>query len=730
MNTTELVRRSHRILVIDDNPRIHEDIRKILCPGSAPDDLHEDAAALFGDAARPAQLSDFEIDSAHQGQEGLALVEKALAEGRPYSMAFVDVRMPPGWDGIETIQHIWKRHPELQVVICTAYSDHSWDGIIQQLGKSDSLLILKKPFDNVEVLQLAHALTKKWVVTRQAKTRLDDLESVVARRTEELVRANQQLQTEVARRAEIERALRESEERFHTSFESALVALAILRADTLEHTDVNASYLALLGYSREQVIGKTPGALKLAEPPAILDQAIKTLRTGQRIHNLELHLRRGDKELRQTLISIVPVMLADQPCFLAALLDTTEQRRLESQLRQSQKMEAIGQLAAGVAHDFNNLLTVIIGHASIQLMKASVDHEVSKSFEQVKLAGERASGLTRQLLAFSRKQVLKRVVVDVVYTVKNMQKMLGRLVGETIAFDVHCAEKVPCVLADESSIEQVLLNLVVNSRDAMPAGGKLSVAVETMALTLSDLRRHEDAREGCYVVLTVTDNGSGMDAETQRHLFEPFFTTKGVGKGTGLGLSTVYGIVKQHEGWIELQSEVAVGTTFRIFLPATGTVSRAEETTFLVKPLGDRRECILVAEDEPQVRAYVCEALKNHGYNVLDADCGQKALEVWQAAEGKVDLLLTDMVMPNGISGSSLAKMLAERRPDLKIVFMSGYSPEMTSSGELVTETHTFLPKPFSQGKLLEVVDAAMYPEGQARRKAALQAEKPHATAF
>ncbi len=713
MNTTELVRRSHRLLVIDDNPRIHEDIRKILCPAAAADDLSEDAAALFGAAPGSTQLSNFEIDSAHQGQEGLALVEKAMAEGRPYSMAFVDVRMPPGWDGIETIQHIWKCHPDLQVVICTAYSDHSWDEIISRLGKSDSLLILKKPFDNVEVLQLAHALTKKWVVTRQAKGRMDELEAVVERRTAELLRANEQLQAEVMRRAEIEIALRESEERFHKSFETALVALTILKADTLEHTDVNGSYLSLVGYTREQVLGKTPGELKLPENLAAFDEAIKTLRKGQRIHNLELSLRRGDQQPRQTLVSIVPLMLGDKACFLAALLDITDQRRLEAQLRQSQKMEAIGQLAAGVAHDFNNLLTIIIGHASIQLMKANVDQEVGKSFEQVKLAGERASGLTRQLLAFSRKQVLQRSAVDIGHTVQTMHKMLARLVGETITIEVQCAAKVPCILADESSVEQVLLNLVVNARDAMSHGGKLSISVHEAAVLAADTGRHEEAREGHYVVLSVEDNGCGMNEETQRRLFEPFYTTKPVGKGTGLGLSTLYGIVKQHEGWVELQSQEGVGTTFRIFLPATVGSAKPKETTFVSRTPADRHECILVVEDEPEVRAYVCEALRNRGYKVLDADCGQKALEVWHSSGESADLLLTDMVMPNGISGGTLAKMLRERRQDLKVIYMSGYSAEITANGDLLNEARNFLPKPFSQGKLIGIVDFAIGSTGK-----------------
>ncbi|MGC3957341.1 MAG: response regulator [Verrucomicrobiota bacterium] len=708
MNTTEIAKYSQRLLVIDDNPRIHEDIRKILCPTAANNELDNFAAALFEEEAVETPVSNFEIDSAYQGQEGLALVQKAVAEGRPYSLAFVDVRMPPGWDGVETIEHIWKKYPELQVVICTAYSDHSWGDIITRLGKSDSLLILKKPFDNVEVLQLAHALTKKWVVTRQAKMQTLNLATLVTERTEALLSANAQLRAEIDRRAEIEAALRESEERFHKSFESTLVALALLKADTLEHADVNASYLALLERSCEQVLGESPAALELLESPLAFVDAIRAAQAGQRVHNRELNFLRPNRSVRQALVSIVPLLLGSSQCLLVAASDVTEQRQLESQLRQSQKMEAIGQLAAGVAHDFNNLLTVIIGHASIQLTKAHLDQEVGRSLHQVKLAGERASGLTRQLLAFSRKQALQRKAVDVGRSVNTMRKMLSRLIDAQVSFEIECAPDVPCVLGDESNIEQVILNLVVNARDAMPQGGKLSLRVDRLDVRAPDRSRHVDAREGRFVVLTVTDTGCGMDAETQRRMYEPFFTTKPVGKGTGLGLSTIYGIIKQHEGWIELQSEVGVGTTFRIVLPATDEKPSTSDTAVIIRAEGDRRECILVVEDEPQVRAYVCDALRNHGYQVLDADCGQKALEVWANAKRKVDLLLTDMVMPNGMSGRELVKNLRQRQQDLKIIYMSGYNPEFAAEGDRLEELGNFLPKPFSQGKLFNMVDSAL----------------------
>jgi len=428
------------------------------------------------------------------------------------------------------------------------------------------------------VLQLAHALTKKWAVAWQARFRMENLESAVECRTVELVRANQQLEAEVERRAALEKELRDSEERFHKSFDAALVALAILEADTLAHTDVNSSFLSLTGRAREEVIGRTPQELGLPAEPADFLEKIQTLRAGKPVQNLEATLRRADNQLRQTLISVVPLRLGERNCLLAALLDITDQRRLDSQLRHSQKMQAVSQLAAGVALDFNNLLTLIVGQASAQLAKASLDKEVGKSLEQVKEAGERASALTRQLLAFSHKQILNRARLDLAGTIGNMRESLARVVGGAIDCRFEMGENVPCVLAEESSIGQVLLNLALNARDAMPRGGKLHVGLETQELHGPAPDRHVEARDGRFVVLTVQDNGCGMDAETQSHLFEPFFTTKPAGNGAGLGLSTVYGIVRQHEGWIEARSRVGEGSTFRVFLPAADGKANDRET--------------------------------------------------------------------------------------------------------------------------------------------------------
>ena len=709
MKTTELVRKSHRILVIDDNPTIHEDIRKILCPLATPADFALAEAALFGtEMTTAAPHTDFEIDSAYQGHQGLAMVEKAIEEGRPYSMAFVDVRMPPGWDGIETIGHIWKKSPELQIVICTAYSDHSWEDIIKKLGKSDSMVILKKPFDNVEVLQLSHALTKKWMVTRQSQFRLENLEAIVSRRTEELVAANSHLKDEITRRAAIETALRASEERFQKSFESTSVALAIVRTFDFKITEANCSFIELIGQTQESVMQRSIVELQLANDSQTNHELQHALRSATPVQNKEFNIRRHTGEIRSTLLSIVPIQLANQSTLLLALVDVTEQRRVEAQLRQSQKMEAIGQLAAGVAHDFNNLLTIIIGHSSIQLMKSGVDHEISKSFEQVKLAGERASGLTRQLLAFSRKQVVQRRPVDAANTVRNMKKMLTRLLGGSVNLDYSCGANLPAILADESNLEQILLNLVINARDAMPNGGNTQITVEQVQVSEDEAARHADARAGKFIQIAVTDNGTGMDAETQRRLFEPFFTTKAVGKGTGLGLSTVYGIVKQHEGWITVQSELGRGTTFRVFIPITEQAVEQSSTKTEHIPASKNSGTVFVVEDEAQVRDYVCTSLKQAGYKVFDAECGKQALKAWDAFGKDVDLLLTDMVMPNGITGSLLAKTLREIKPTLKVIYMSGYSTEISSPDLQFNEGENFLQKPFGQGRLLAIVSGAL----------------------
>ena len=520
MSNTSIFTR-HRLLIIDDNPTIHEDIKKILCPAAEDPGLSAMASELFGSKTRSTAQAHFNIDSAFQGQEGLAKVEAAIAEGKPYTLAFVDVRMPPGWDGIETIRRIWDKYPDLQVVICTAYSDRSWEEIIDELGHSDSLVILKKPFDNVEVLQLAHALTKKWSLTREARFRLEDLDELVSLRTDALSQTNLKLQAEIRQRVEVETALRSSEELFQKAFTAASVPMIILQNDDHKCLEVNASFLKLANLARPQLIGQVLENLNLFATPAEGVTAFAQLISRGSVRNHKCRFRGADESFRETLLSLEPVSLAGKNCILAAAQDVTEQLHLEAKLRQSQKLEAIGQLAAGVAHDFNNLLTIIHGHTSLQMCREDLDKEVNYSLGQVKMAADRAAALTKQLLTFSRKQVVKRRPLDLCDVVTRIHPMLSRMVGEVIALTYECPAGLPSVLADEHCVEQVIMNLVVNARDASNIGGKVHISVEPFEISAIN-RTHPDARDGQFLRLSVSDNGSGIDTTHLNHLFEPF----------------------------------------------------------------------------------------------------------------------------------------------------------------------------------------------------------------
>lgn len=384
--------------------------------------------------------------------------------------------------------------------------------------------------------------------------------------------------------------------------------------------------------------------------------------------------------------------------------DTTERLNLEAQLRQSQKMESIGQLAAGVAHDFNNILTVIQGHSSSLLAKGNLPKEISEPLQAVYFASERAAGLTRQLLMFSRKNTMQPRQLDLREVVGNMNKMLSRLLGETVTLQFNPPEQLPSVQADAGMMEQVVMNLAVNARDAMPNGGTLTIGLDEVTVEAAAAKKNSEARAGKFVRLRVTDNGCGMDAMTLAHIFEPFFTTKEIGKGTGLGLATVYGIVKQHDGWIDASSELNKGATFDVFLPADESSIPEKEEVDNQQAIVGGIETILLVEDEQVLREMACDILQSYGYKILEASSGREALGIWKEAGGQIDLLLTDLVMPEGISGVNLAERLLDDRPDLKIVFTSGYSAGEINPELLARSQAHFLQKPYTQAQLAKIV--------------------------
>lgn len=677
-----------RTLVIDDNPSIHDDFRKILCGGAdSAALLHSAESALFGEHSFSSPGERFEIDSAFQGQEGLQKVQEAVAANRPYVVAFVDVRMPPGWDGIETIDRMWRVDPNIQVVICTAYSDYSWEQITQRLGASDSLLILKKPFDNVEVLQLAHTLSTKWRLTRQARTRIEDLDRAVAERPA---------------------ALKHSEERFSRAFLASPVPLALQNTQDQCFFDVNNSFLELLGYQRSEVVGHTPESLSLYPDAALRAQLAEGARIHAPIRAHQCQLRAKSGDLRTVLISVEPLGIGAENYLILLAHDITDRLKLELQLRQAQKMEAIGQLAAGVAHDFNNILTVITGHVQLALSRPNLDPQLDEGLTLVRSAAERAAALTRQLLAFSRKQIINPRPLEVCQVLNQLSKMLGSVLGEAIQLKIECRPDLPLVLADPGSLEQVIVNLAVNARDAMPQGGQLWIHAARACIGANQVVSNADAQTGEFVCISVTDTGCGMNSATLNRLFEPFFTTKDVGKGTGLGLATAYGIVRQHNGWIEVASEPGKGTTFRVFFPRTHQVA-PEPTPSAPPPARSAKaqaqaRTILLVEDEVAVRQLAERLLRRLGYTVLTAANAQEALRVWEGHSKEIDLVLTDMVMPGGLSGRELAARLTSDCPKLSVIFTSGYSVDFQPGGLKLEEGVNFLAKPYNPESLATIL--------------------------
>jgi two-component system, cell cycle sensor histidine kinase and response regulator CckA len=386
-----------------------------------------------------------------------------------------------------------------------------------------------------------------------------------------------------------------------------------------------------------------------------------------------------------------------------SLEDITERKMLGEQLRQSQKMEAIGQLAGGIAHDFNNLLTAINGYSEMSMALLQAEDPLRHNLEEIKKAGDRAAALTRQLLAFSRKQVLQPKVLDLNAIVSDMEKMLRRLIGEDIELRTAFNPELGSIKADPGQIEQVIMNLVVNARDAMPQGGKLTIETENAFFVEEYVGQDSTIVPGAYVMLTVSDTGTGIDEKTKMHVFEPFFTTKEAGRGTGLGLSTVYGIVRQSGGNICIDSEVGQGTTFKIYLPLIDDdapeYKRSPEPQEFLKS----SETILLAEDEEMVRHLVRDVLKTYGYQVLEASNGGAALLICERHLGPIHLLLTDAIMPE-MSGRELEKRLRQLRPDLKVLFMSGYMDDSLIEANSIDSNIPFLQKPFTTQALVRKV--------------------------
>ncbi len=508
-------------------------------------------------------------------------------------------------------------------------------------------------------------------------------------------------------RVQAEVDLRDNEEKFRQVFNNANDAIYLweLREDGMAGrcVEVNDTACRMLGYSRDELFTMTPKDIDsedtVKEIPSVMEELLEKGHTTFEM----VHVSKDGRKIPVEISSHV-FTLHDKSYILSITRDIAERKCMEEQLRQSQKMEAIGRLAGGIAHDFNNMMTAIIGYSEMLKMDKSLTRDSKQKIEEILKSAERIANLTQQILAFSRKQTLQPRIISINRLISETEEMLCRLIGEDIELETRLEPELWRVKADQSQIEQVIMNLSVNARDAMPDGGKLIIETKNVHIDVNNLEEPEGADIGDYVLLSESDTGYGLDEEAKEHIFEPFFTTKEVGKGTGLGLSTVYGIVKQSGGYITVDSEVDKGTIFNIYLPR---VKRKDEdyTEEVVLTESERgTETILVVEDEDVVKKMTCDALRYFSYTVIEAGNGREAIEaIEEHGSENIDLLITDVIMPE-MSGKELTERLFNKGTELKVLYISGYTDDVVVHHSPLEEGASFLQKPFSPRTLAHKV--------------------------
>jgi len=531
-------------------------------------------------------------------------------------------------------------------------------------------------------------------------------EQKVLDRTAQISRAKDGLEAEVLERRRNEEMLRQSEERFSKAFCSNPLPMTISTTAEGRYLDVNDSFLALVGGERGSVVGHTMAELAIWVEPEDRITMMRRLSEQGRVIGLPAQIRASTGAVLEARVSAEQIELLGQLCVLAVTEDTTEMRLLQAQSEQSKKMEAVGRLAGGVAHDFNNLLGVIIGYSELSIEKLDPKTQIAKHLVQIKLAAERGAHLTRQLLIFSRQQVVSLKVLDLNAVIREASKLLSRVVREDIILSYQRSVSVGLIKADAGQIEQVLMNLVVNARDAMPDGGEITIATGSITLNDKYCLGHEPVIEGDYVMLEVRDTGCGMDETTKAHVFEPFFTTKQPGKGTGLGLASVYEIVQQSGGYVSVSSELGRGTTFKLYFPRVQGQIDSGITAINTESIGGN-ETILLVEDEPALREITASILRSAGYTVVEANTPTKAIQLAETHPEPIHLLLTDVIMPH-MSGVALSKRLKTSIPQLKVIFASGYGGDELARQLSAATDAVLLSKPFPKASLLALVRSVL----------------------
>ena len=511
------------------------------------------------------------------------------------------------------------------------------------------------------------------------------------------------IEIDITEQKRAENDLRASEEKFALAFQACPSIMSLSTLEKGRMIDVNESFLQKLGYKRDEVVGHTSEDLRLWVNPSQRAEVVRELTASGKMSSFEFQYRDKSGQIHWGINTPAIIRIMGVPCILFQILDITERKRLEGQLLQAQKMEAVGHLAGGVAHDFNNLIQVILGYVELMLLEMEPGAPHYKNLGEIKRAGERAALLTRQLLAFSRKQVLQLTSLNVNHVVKELLQMLKRLISEHIELIFLPCKFPENVRADRSQLEQVLMNLCVNARDAMPTGGQLLIETYNQEADEVFIQENTWARPGRYLCISVSDTGCGMSKETLSKIFDPFFTTKEKHKGTGLGLAMVYGIIRQHQGMVDVYSQVGKGTCFKIFLPAD--LPDNEGKSVIQEPAYDKggTETILLAEDEEQIRNLACNVLTKAGYRILSATDGRQAQEIYQAHAGEISLLFLDMVMPK-LGGAAVYETAKTLNPKIKCLFSSGYSPQGLLDNFIQKEGLHLLQKPYTRHELLKKI--------------------------
>ncbi len=607
--------------------------------------------------------------------DGTGIYSLVCRTNRPVRMTQAELEAHPAWKGFGTEAG---RHPPLRGWLAAPLAGRD--------GRNLGLVQLSDKADGGDFTAEDEAVL----------TQLAQMASVAV----ENALLYQQAREEIAARTRAEAAASQ----WAAVVQSSHVAIVGWTLDTLV-VRWNPAAQRLYGYAKEEIIGKP---VSLLIPPDRLDELTSILgqvRRGEAVKPFQTVRRRKDGGLIDVLLGVSPIKDAEGRLVGASGIshDITEARRLEEQYRQAQKMEAVGHLAGGVAHDFNNLLTVINGYSDLLLGRLGPEDPMRGLLAEIHKAGERAGSLTRQLLAFSRRQVLEPKVLDLNAVVSDTEKMLRRLIGEDVLLAVVLDPVLGRVKVDPGQMQQVLLNLAVNARDAMPQGGRLTIETRNVTLDEDYARTHPDIRPGEYAMLAVSDSGVGMDGATKARLFEPFFTTKGPGKGTGLGLATVYGIVKQSGGSIEVYSEPGQGATFKVYLPRVQEPVSSGKSFYGLRTMPRGSETVLLVEDEDAVRALAGHVLRSCGYAVLEAADGRQAVQVAEKHRGPIDLLVSDVVMPH-LGGRQLAERLVAGRPGLKVLFLSGYTDDAVVRHGVLGADYAFLQKPFTTAGLAQKV--------------------------